>query len=122
MQTEIYLPLSDNAIVQNAPETSGVYVLYNEKREVIFFGKAQKQTLREKLLQHLNSSSDCLRNAHYFSVEMSRRPDRRLEQHLRQFVSVHGKQPECNERLEQSASRPIEALCSSGVLTNAFLR
>lgn len=121
MQTEILFPFSEAFISENTVRTKGVYALYNAEKNLIYYGKAQKQGLCEKLLMHTNPESDCLKSVHYFSFEVTNHPDKRYAQLIRKYQNTHGKLPECNERMEKTAMKTAKKLASSGVLTNAFL-
>lgn len=121
MRTEILFPFTRAAIAENASCSRGVYTLYNEDKEVIYFGKAGRQTIAERLTQHTSPESECLKSVHYFTFETTHNPDRRYGQLVKKFQSTHGRLPECNERMERSAARSARHLASSGVLTTAFL-
>lgn len=121
MQTEILFPFTKAAIAENASCSGGVYTLYNEKKEVIYYGKASRQPIAERLMQHTSPESECLRSVHYFTFETTNNPDKRYGQLVRKFQSTHGRLPECNERMERSAVNAAKGLASAGVLTNAFI-
>lgn len=121
MQTEILFPFSVSVIAENAAEARGVYALYNAEKQIIYYGKAQKQTLSERLLSHTDPESDCLRSVHYFSFEITDNPDKRYGQLIRKYRNTYGKLPDCNERMERTAMKTAQGLASAGVLTNAFI-
>jgi len=121
MQTEILFPFLETIIAESAAKAGGVYTLYDKKKKIIYYGKAQKQGISERLLSHTNPESDCLDSVHYFSFEVTNNPEKRYAQLLRKYQNTNGKLPDCNERMESVARREAQEFASSGVLTNAFL-
>ena len=81
------------AIVQGAPDTSGVYALWQDG-EMIYLGRAE--SLRVQLLAHLQQRAPCTRDATHYSWELSLRAEAREAELLEQFRQRHGRLPRCN--------------------------
>lgn len=104
-----------------APELHGVYTLFDQEYNVVYYGKAEKQTLRKRLLQHIESGDECMRNACYFSLEVVKNPGKVAIRKLKAFEAANGRLPECHEKLMGRAKNVARVLAIDGVLTTAFL-
>ena len=104
-----------------APEDFGVYTLFDCNYNAVYFGKAEKQTLRKRLIQHIESCDECMKSACFFSVEIVNNPGKLVQKKLKEFESINGKLPECHEKLERNAKNIARLLAIDGVLTTAFL-
>jgi excinuclease UvrABC nuclease subunit len=83
------------AIVQGAPQNSGVYALWQDG-EMIYIGRAA--SIRTRLAEHLQHSlSPCLRGATHYTWELSLRPVEREAELLEHFRKRYGRLPRCNE-------------------------
>jgi hypothetical protein len=104
-----------------APEAFGVYTLYDADFKVVYMGKAEKQTLRDRIAAHADSSDECLAAARYFSAEVVKNPERVYRKCIKEFRAVHGALPECHLKLEAKAVSSLHKLSPRKVLTTAFV-
>jgi hypothetical protein len=83
------------AIVHGAPETGGVYALWQDA-EMIYLGHSG--SIKVALLGHLQRNSpDCSRGATHYSWELSLQPAAREADLLEAFRKRHGRLPRCNQ-------------------------
>jgi hypothetical protein len=104
-----------------APDECGIYTLFDSNYNAVYFGKAEKQTLRQRLLQHIQSCDECLKSACFFSVEVVKNPGKVVMKKLKAYEAAHGRMPECHEKLLNNAANIARMLAIDGVLTTAFL-
>ena len=100
----------------------GVYVLYDEKKIPIYYGKSEKIGLNKKISVHFDSLDPTISNAAYFSFEEVRRPAKRLLQLLKLHRTIYKSQPVCNQRIEEQAEAAAKEISGNKILTTAFLR
>ncbi len=114
-----------NLDIQNAlsiaPDECGVYTLFDCNFNPVYFGKAEKQTLKQRLLQHIHSRDECMKSACFFSVEIVNKPGKAVMKKLKAYEAAHGTMPECHEKLVKNAENIARMLAIDGVLTTAFL-
>ena len=85
------------AIVNGAPEGSGIYALW-EHGEMIYIGRANGMTIKEALLRHLEKGHcPCTTDATHYTWELSLRPATRELEVLQEFEARHQRLPRCNE-------------------------
>lgn len=74
-----------------APESEGVYLLYDSSRIVVYVGRADN--LRERLLQHPDPKNLCLQrvNITYFAFEETDNSEDREQDLINQY------KPKCND-------------------------
>ncbi len=118
--TQMYFLDMENA-KSIAPEDFGVYTLFDCNYNPVYFGKAEKQTLRKRLIQHIQSCDECMKSACFFSIEIVSHPGKLVQKKLREFESINGNLPECHEKLVKNAENIARMLAIDGVLTTAFL-
>ncbi|MGH8669717.1 MAG: hypothetical protein ACREUN_05040 [Burkholderiales bacterium] len=84
-------------IAEGAPETPGLYALW-EQGELVYLGRAASDaTIRERLLAHLDGQGcPCLAGATHYSWELSLEPATREVRLLREFRNEFGRLPRCN--------------------------
>jgi hypothetical protein len=102
-----------------APKSKGVYILYDQEKTPIFYGKAERRNLKVKVALHLESSNASMKKAKYFSFEVTTRPSRRLEQFLKTHKAVYGSLPECNDLLENNPKQVFRGVSSDRSLVYA---
>lgn len=95
------MPISDphyrftDAIVQGAPNITGLYALWQDG-DLIYVGRAA--SIRERLVEHLQRRvCPCTEQATHYSWELSLQPVTREVELLEQFKKRHGRLPRCNE-------------------------
>ena len=92
-------PFTEANIMAFAPEASGVYGLYNRSSFTIYYGRADKKTIKEKLLSHFNGKEGkCTQGAISCNSETYVDPTARQEQLLEEHKNIYGMLPKCNER------------------------
>lgn len=90
---------NEDQIRKHAPDEKGVYTLFDDRREVIYFGKAEISR-RSRLLRHLNGDEGpCTKLAIYFYTEYSSNPANTERNLLEKFLKENGKLPKCNDRI-----------------------
>ena len=88
-------PYNQASVLANAPESSGVYALFNQG-VWIYVGEAEK--IRTRLLQHLaNEQNACVARSHplWFAYELVS-PAYRVARQDQLILELH---PTCNQRL-----------------------
>jgi len=90
---ESWLPLVDKNI-QSLPETEGVYVLYNEQKEIHQISGVEN--LRKALEEELERKG----GARFFSYEKDPMFTSRERQLIQQYLKKHGKMPPGNDELD----------------------
>jgi len=84
--------------VENAPDESGVYVLY-VGGHLIYYGSTEK-SIRSRLLDHLSGREDkCTSVATVYGCEISLNPLRRERELLVEYKTAYGVLPHCNSKL-----------------------
>ena len=86
--------------VDNAPDKSGVYALYDQN-EVIYIGRARGEgvTIRSRLKDHKSGKEGtCTKGASHYKRQATVFPLTRETALLVEYKKVHGKLPRCNER------------------------
>lgn len=85
--------------VSEVPSVFGVYELGNRAKNVIRIGSGN---LRERLAEHLRSKNSCIRRSKYFRYEKTSGKEKSLQRERalqKKYKEMHGKLPDCNERL-----------------------
>jgi hypothetical protein len=80
-----------------APETDGVYRLFDEQKEVIFIGSSPN--IREGLQEILDSADEWVEKARYLHYEETLMYTMRESELMQQFLQEHGRLPEGNDDL-----------------------
>jgi hypothetical protein len=85
-------------IAEGAPDTPGLYALW-EEGELVFLGRASyESTIRTRLLEHLAGKlCPCAADATHYSWELSLQPGSREAQLLQEFRRQYGRLPRCND-------------------------
>jgi len=91
---ERWLVLAEESI-QDLPEEEGVYVLYNEEKEICQISGVEN--LREELLYEYGKGGD----AKYFSYEADQMFTARERQLIQQYMKKHGKMPPGNDEMDE---------------------
>ncbi len=80
-----------------APESKGVYGLYDGSQKVIYYGRSVTN-LRDRLYSHLNGYEGyCTKSATYFNVEQHHDPIKREKDLLDEYYQKNGRYPKCND-------------------------
>ena len=88
--------------VNFAPESAGVYGLYDAAGNPIYFGRAQGggTSIRGRLKDHLaGHEGKCTQGAASFAWEACSDPVRREQEILTQHAKLYGRLPKCNDRV-----------------------
>ena len=83
--------------VSGAPETDGVFRLFDSGKEVVFIGSGQ--SIREGLEEILGSGDEWVEKARYLHCEETLMYTMRESELLQQFLQEHGRLPEGNDEL-----------------------
>jgi excinuclease UvrABC nuclease subunit len=84
--------------VNNAPNTAGVYALY-DNGTTTYIGRAQGgyTTIRTRLQSHKSGREGrCTQAATHYKRETCSNPVTREKELLQEYVNTHGKLPRCN--------------------------
>jgi excinuclease UvrABC nuclease subunit len=81
--------------VEAAPETNGVYRLFDEKKEVIFIGSSP--SIREGLQEIFDSGDEWVEEARYLHYEETLMYTMRESELIQQFLEEHGRLPQGND-------------------------
>lgn len=88
--------------VNTAPNSHGVYGLYDSRGNVTYYGRAAGDgvTIRSRLRSHLRGDDGpCTQMAIYFNYEVTPFPYLREEELLTEYALTHnGRLPVCNDR------------------------
>lgn len=81
-----------------APDSKGVYALYNDAMETIYIGKALGgDSIKSQLQKHkIGKKGLYSKQAAFFSWEICRNPSKREEELLEEHQIVYGHLPICN--------------------------
>ena len=91
---------SEHNIRIYAPDKSGVYCLYDQYGRIIYYGKADQLTIKERLLAHFKGAvTACTKSAITFNFEVTDKPSEREIQLLKEFQGAYRSLPRCNERI-----------------------
>lgn len=84
-------------IAEGAPDTPGLYALW-EEGELVYLGRATyESTIRTRLLEHLAGNlCPCAAEATHYSWELSLQAGSREAQLLTEFHTQYGRLPRCN--------------------------
>ncbi|HEY48968.1 MAG TPA: FAD-dependent oxidoreductase [Dehalococcoidia bacterium] len=83
--------------VEAAPETDGVFRLFDEQKEVIYIGSGT--SIREGLQEILDSGDEWVEKARYLHYEETMMYTMRESELIQQFMQEHGRLPEGNDQL-----------------------
>jgi len=83
--------------VSAAPETDGVFRLFDENKEVVYIGSGQ--SIRGGLEEVLTSGDEWVEKARYLHFEETMMYTMRESELLQQFLEEHGRLPEGNDQL-----------------------
>lgn len=82
-----------------APETSGVYALYNAQGHLIYYGKSDV-SIRGRLIDHFSGKEGkCTQGAHYFNFIVTKDASSVEKQLLEEYLRMQKKLPSCNEKV-----------------------
>lgn len=91
----------DGEQLKKIPKSSGVYGLYDERKNLIYYGKSNN--LKQRLQGYLYSgfSEDtCKMDTAYFNVERTSNPGRREKELMKKHcIENDGRLPRCNDVL-----------------------
>jgi GIY-YIG catalytic domain-containing protein len=83
----------------------GTYELGNRLRNIIYIGRSDN--LRRRLMEHLNSSDECIQKAFYFRFDDGCSGERQCcyaeRRELITYRDEHGRLPECNDNIPTCA-------------------
>jgi len=91
-----WLEFSSNNVTA-APETDGVYRLFDEQKEIIFIGSGPN--IREGLQEILDSGDEWVEKARYLHFEETMMYTMRESELMQQFLQEYGRLPEGNDEL-----------------------
>jgi hypothetical protein len=97
--TQAYYFTRQNILVY-APDTHGVYGLYDGTGVPIYYGRAMGNgvTVKSRLLSHeRGDEGPCTKSAYSFNTEVCFNPAQREQQLLAEHQRVYGRLPRCNE-------------------------
>ncbi len=85
-----------------APDSKGVYALYNDTMETIYIGKALgEDSIKSQLQKHkIGKKGLCSKHAVFFNWEICRNPSKREEELLQEHQLVYDSFPLCNRIIE----------------------
>ena len=83
--------------VESAPETDGVFRLFDEQKKVIYIGSGT--SIREGLQEILDSGDEWVEKARYLHYEETMMYTMRESELMQQFMQEHGGLPEGNDQL-----------------------
>ncbi len=81
--------------IKKVPDRKGVYQL-GTLDEVLYIG--QSENLRRRLSEHFDSTDSCVKKTTIFRYYETPYPRSEEEELLKQYKSVHGRLPKCNEQ------------------------
>lgn len=90
---------SKTIIETYAPDSSGVYGLYDQFHNVIYYGKSDV-SVKDRLLSHFSGNEGrCTQSATYFNFESPAYPNpiKREEELLQEHRKIYGELPKCND-------------------------
>jgi hypothetical protein len=80
---------------------SGVYVLYNRNKEVIYIGESKNlENTFTKYVESDFEGNECLQKTHSYQREFIDNPKERQLQLIEEFKRQMGKLPSCNTEIE----------------------
>ena len=83
--------------VEAAPETEGVFRLFDERKEIIYIGSGM--SIRDELQEILDSGDDWVEQVQYLHYEETMMYTMRESELIQQFMQEHGRLPEGNDQL-----------------------
>lgn len=92
-------------VISGAPETSGVFALFEGERLVYYGSTVPGGTLRSALSQHLRRAQAEDAPTHdvtHYSWEIVSMPELRELELLREFYERHGRVPRCNQLMREN--------------------
>jgi|SRR5688500_5700350 hypothetical protein len=92
-------------VISGAPETSGVFALFEGERLVYYGSTVPGGTLRSALSQHLRRAQMDDAPTHdvtHYSWEIVSLPELRELELLREFYERHGRVPRCNQLMREN--------------------
>ena len=92
-------------VVSGAPETSGVFALYEGERLVYYGATVPGGTLRGALVEHLRRArpeESATREVTHYAWEIVSMPELRELDLLREFHEAHGRVPRCNQVMREA--------------------
>ena len=81
--------------IKKVPDRKGVYQLGSVK-EVLYIGLSEN--LRQRLNEHYDSIDSCIKKTTIFRYYETSNPHFEEQEQLKQYKSVHGRLPNCNEQ------------------------
>lgn len=87
-------------IEQMAPDSHGVYGLYNAQGATIYYGRAMGNgvTIKSRLLSHQRGDEGlCTKSADSFNREICPNPAMRERELIEEHRRIYGRNPRCNE-------------------------
>lgn len=94
-------------VVSGAPETSGVFALFEGDRLVYYGSTVPGGTLRSALVEHLRRARPEDSPTHdvtHYAWEIVAMPELRELDLLREFHDAHGRVPRCNQVMREPAT------------------
>jgi len=83
--------------VDRAPESQGVFGLYDGNSQPIYYGRSET-SIRARLQRHFSGAEgSCTRSASNFDWELTNSPMLREEELLEEHKSAFGRLPKCND-------------------------
>jgi hypothetical protein len=92
-------------VVSGAPETSGVFALFEGDTLVYYGATAPGGTLRSALAEHLRRSrleESPIHQVTHYAWEIVAMPELRELDLLREFHEAHGRVPRCNQVMREA--------------------
>ncbi|HIE05562.1 MAG TPA: hypothetical protein EYP58_02045 [bacterium (Candidatus Stahlbacteria)] len=85
----------DEQHIRMVPDFPGVFELSDILQEVIFIGKSER--LPQTLMQLLDKTDPCLRNAEFFRYKPVRDLDAEFDALINEFKEANNRLPRCNK-------------------------
>ncbi len=108
-----------NALIK-VPQTFGLYTLFDGQGNAIYSGKAEKETLRERLLHHIKTKDPGLENACFFCIELVQSV-KRMDHLLRKVNPVPTEKKIIEEDTSSSVAVASKLLAIEAVLHSAYM-
>lgn len=95
---DLYNFTEDN--VNGAPQSAGVYALYDAYKQLVYIGRAKggTTTIRSRLQDHKAGREGlCTQSASYYRREVCSNPVAREAELLMEYKRLNGRLPRCND-------------------------
>lgn len=89
---------TDDTIKKEAPDSAGVYALYSQGGDLIYYGMSES-SIRTRILRHNNGDEGaCTKAAWFFNFERTTSPISRERELIAEYKKANSnKLPKCNE-------------------------